>query len=256
MLRLEGKRGKGEAGKRRRRVSPLSPFRPFRFSPRSSSGWTIIELVIAMTVMSVLALGAIPMIKTAVRRQKEYQLRETLRTMREAIKEFRRDTVGMQCTPGGLGGAPGGGEGITPNPQPQPNQPPGAQQQQGMTDPRSKVVIADCTIFTVDNTDHYPPDLDTLVNGVNVLPRAQPAANATGSLEGNFLEKQGQLAFKKKVYLREVPPDPMTGKKDWVLCSSWETQTADSCGGKENVFDVRSRSQERALNGREKYSEW
>jgi type II secretory pathway pseudopilin PulG len=207
-----------------------------------------------MTIMGILALGAIPMIKTAVRRQKEYQLRETLRSMREAIKEFRRDTVGMQCTPG-LGGAAGGGGGeIVPNPQGQPNQPPG--QQPGLTDPRSKVVIADCTIFTVDNTDHYPPDLDTLVNGVNVLPRAQPAANAMGSVEGNFLEKQGQLAFKKKVYLREVPADPITGKKDWVLCSSWETQTADSCGGKENVFDVRSRSQEQALNGREKYSEW
>lgn len=253
MLRLGGKRGRGEKVKGQPLVPTLSPLPPFHFSPRSSSGWTLIELIIAMTVMGILALGAIPMIKTAVRRQKEYQLRETLRTMREAIKEFRRDTVGMQCT-GAPGGIPGGGEGITPNPQPQPNQPPGPPQ--GMTDPRSKVVVADCTIFTVDNTDHYPPDLDTLVSGVNVLPRAQPAANATGSLSGNFLEKQGQLAFKKKVYLREVPIDPITGKKDWVFCSSWETQTADSCGGKENVFDVRSRSQEQALNGREKYSEW
>jgi general secretion pathway protein G len=52
---------------------------------RSERGWTLIELVVTMTVMSVLALGAIPMLKTAVRRQKEYQLRESLRMMREAI---------------------------------------------------------------------------------------------------------------------------------------------------------------------------
>ncbi len=226
-----------------------------RAAERSERGWSLIELVIAMTVMAILALGAIPMIKTAVRRQKESQLRESLRSMREAIKEFRRDTVGIQCT-GAPGGAPGGGGDITPNPQPQPNQPPGQQQQGGLTDPRSKVVIADCTIFTVDNTDHYPPDLDTLVSGVNVLPRAQPAASATGSLEGNFLEKQGQLAFKKKHYLREIPVDPITNKKDWVFCSSWEEQGQDSCSGKENVFDVRSRSQEKTLSGREKYSDW
>lgn len=222
-----------------------------RAAERSERGWTLVELIIAMTVMAILALGAIPMIKTAVRRQKESQLRETLRTMREAIKEFRRDTVGIQCT-GAPGGAPGGD--ITPNPQPQPNQPPGAPQ--GLTDPRSKVVVADCTIFTVDNPDHYPPDLETLVSGVNVLPRAQPAGSATGSLEGNFLEKQGQLAFKKKHYLREIPVDPITNKKDWVLCSSWEQQTQEGCSGKENVFDVRSRSQEKTLNGRETYNEW
>jgi general secretion pathway protein G len=90
-----------------------------------------------------------------------------------------------------------------------------------------------------------------------VLPRSQPAANSLGSLEGNFLDKQqGQLAFKKKVYLRAVPIDPITGRKDWVTCSSWEEQNQDSCGGKENVFDVRSRSQDQALNGKDKYNEW
>jgi prepilin-type N-terminal cleavage/methylation domain-containing protein len=223
-------------------------------------GWTLIELVVTMTVMAVLSLGVIPMIKTAVRRQKEVQLRDSLRTMREAIKEFRRDTIGMQC--GGVPGLPGasGGGDIVPNPNgsgPQ-NQPPNQQQPpQGLVDPRSKVVVADCTIFGVDNPDHYPPDLETLVQGVNVVPRAASAEQSLGSTKGDFLSKQGNaLATKKKVYLRQIPEDPITGQKDWVFCSSWETQDTDSCGGKENVFDVRSRSRDKALNGKDKYSDW
>jgi general secretion pathway protein G len=219
-------------------------------------GFTLIELVITMTVMAVLALGAIPMIKTAVRRQKELQLREDLRTMREAIKQFHLDTIGMQCGAGGLPGATGGD--VTPNPPAvQPGQPGQPGQPATLVDPRSKVVIADCTIFGVDNPDHYPPDLDTLVHGVNVVPRAASQDQMLGSTKGDFLSKQGNaLSTKKKIYLREIPDDPITGQKDWVFCSSWETQDAESCGGKENVFDVRSHSRDKALNGKDKYSDW
>jgi general secretion pathway protein G len=222
-------------------------------SPRlSSGGWTLIELVITMTVMAVLALGVIPMIKTAVRRQKEQQLREELRTMREAIKEFRRDSVGMVCN-GGLPGASGDASSVVPNPAPQPNQPGAA----SFVDPRSTVVIGDCTIFQVDNPDHYPPSLQTLVDGVTVTPRNASQAQITGSVSGNFLDRQqSATATKKKVYLREIPVDPMTGKKDWIVCSSWESQEADSCGGKENAFDVRSHSHDTALNEKDKYSDW
>jgi general secretion pathway protein G len=226
-------------------------------------GWTLIELVITMTVMAVLALGVIPMVKTAVRRQKEQQLRDSLRTMREAIKEFRRDTIGMQCGAPGLageaGGAANGGatNGATPIPGTAgaPGQPAAGQ---GVIDPRSKVVVADCTIFGVDNPDHYPPDLDTLVQGVNVVPRAASQAQTMGSVTGNVLDRQqgGALATKKKIYLRQIPVDPMTNAKDWVKCSSWETQDKESCGGTENVFDVRSSSREPALNGKDKYSDW
>ena len=57
-------------------------------------------------------------------------------------------------------------------------------------------------------------------------------------------------------YLREIPVDPMTGKNEWVVCSLYESQDSGKCGGRENVFDVRSTSDERALNGKDKYSDW
>jgi hypothetical protein len=46
----------------------------------------------------------------------------------------------------------------------------------------------------------------------------------------------------------------MTGKSDWQLRSSYQTDDAGSWDGV-NVFDVRSSSNEEALNG-EKYSDW
>jgi hypothetical protein len=59
---------------------------------------------------------------------------------------------------------------------------------------------------------------------------------------------------KKKVYLRELPKDPMTGEKDWKFRSSFQEKDADSWD-ETNIFDVRSNSDEEALNG-EKYSDW
>ena len=199
-------------------------------------GFSLIELMITVTVLTILTMGVLPLVKVAVKRQKEQQLRETLRQIRIAIDEFHRDTIGMVCT----------GVALTPQQQAQ-------QAQNSFIDPRSKVVISDCTIFGVDNPDHYPPDLETLINGVNVLPRGsigggrgQPGVNAT--------DVGGQLSTKQKVYLRGLPIDPMTGKADWELRSSYDAPDAGSWGG-ENVFDVRSKSKEKALNG-ERYSDW
>jgi hypothetical protein len=120
-------------------------------------------------------------------------------------------------------------------------------------DPRSKVKISDCTIFGVDNPDRYPPSLQTLVDGVNVMPRG----NATGAgVPGIKATDVGnpQLSIKTKVYLRGIPIDPMTGKADWEFRSCYDSVDSGSWGG-ENVFDVRSKSKETALNG-EKYSDW
>src|SRR5258705_11115532 len=58
-------------------------------------GFSLIELVITLTVMTILTLGIIPLVKVSVRRQKEQQLPEVLRKMRTAINEFKRDTIGI-----------------------------------------------------------------------------------------------------------------------------------------------------------------
>jgi len=209
-----------------------------------ASGFSLIELVITVTIMTILTMGVIPLVKVSIKRQKEQQLRETLRQIRMAIDEFHRDTIGMTCTGGGL--QPGtGGTGT------QPPQNPG----QVAPDPRSKVMISDCTIFGVDNLDHYPPDLDTLVNGVNVIPRVQANLGGRGlGRSDNQTTLDSQSSTKKKVYLRGVPIDPMTGKAEWDLRSCYDTYDSTSWGG-ENVFDVRSKSKDTALNG-ERYSDW
>jgi general secretion pathway protein G len=202
---------------------------------KQERGFSLIELVITITVLSIMTLGVLPLVKVAVRRQKEQELRDSLRQIRMAIDEFHRDTNGMNCT----GVIPGGSApGIPP--------PPGTVP----IDPRSKVVISDCTIFGVDNPDRYPPDLETLVNGVNVIPRmgAMP-------VDPNIPPSQlNQLSTKQKVYLRALPIDPITGKADWDLRSNYDASDSNSWGG-ENVFDVRSQSKATALNG-EKYSDW
>lgn len=226
-----------EVGVTGRRVA-LSAVRPLEFGLRSKpvqAGFTLIELVMTITIMTILTLGVMPLVKVSVKRQKEQQLRDSLRQMRIAIDEFHRDTVGMICTGG-----------VTPPQTGQPPLPP---------DPRSRVAISDCTIFGVDNPDRYPPDLETLVNGVNVIPRGgtgQLGGQGLGGTAG-FLEQQDKVT-KKKVYLRAIPIDPMTGKAEWDLRSNYDASDAGSWGG-ENVFDVRSKSKETALNG-EKYSDW
>src|SRR4051812_47068605 len=151
-MMLLGKRSKGEEVKREVEETSLSTLPLFHSSAR---GWTLIELVITLTVLSVLTIGVIPLVRTSVRRQKEQQLHEALRQMRGAIDAFKRDTVGMQCGPGGAaigGGVGGGGVGGVVG---------GVVGGAGGTgagagvyiDPRSHVVIADCKIFNVDNID-------------------------------------------------------------------------------------------------------
>jgi general secretion pathway protein G len=253
--------GTSKEGKREEEKEAGRPTFPSRRVPaRRARGFTLLELIIVLTVLAILSIGIIPLVKVSIKRQREQQLRETLRQMRTAIEQFHRDTIGGPC--GGTQQIPNGNQqqqqqGIPTQPGAPPPVP--GQQAQPYIDPRSTVVISDCTIFGVDNPDRYPPDLDALVKGVNILPRATGAGgygdpNVKATEVGGGSATEGALATKKKVYLRSIPIDPMTGQAEWDLRSSYDAQDSGSWGG-ENVFDVRSKSTETALNG-EKYSDW
>ncbi len=206
----------------------------------SQNGFTLLELIITLSVLAILIMGTIPLAQNANKRQKELRLRENLRDMRAAIDEFRRDTIGA-CQNG-----VGGGNNSAAVNQFNNNLP---------ADPRSRVVVDDCKIFDSENLDRYPPSLDILVEGVKVKPRGVPVRLGGGAFDDNssnvFKEEETE---KKKVYLRELPVDPMTGEKDWKLRSSYQTEDDESWDDI-NVFDVRSSSDEEAFNG-EKYSDW
>jgi prepilin-type N-terminal cleavage/methylation domain-containing protein len=228
-------------------------------SRRCAGGFTLLELIITLTVLAILTISVIPLVNISVKRQREQQLRESLREMRLAIEQFHRDTIGGPCA--GAQQIPNNAQ-LQQQPQQgqQPNIPGQTGQPSVFVDPRSNVTISDCTIFGVDNPDRYPPDLDTLVKGVNIIPRGGGGLGGRGDLSVNATEVGGGSATggatstKKKVYLRSIPVDPMTGQAEWDLRSSYDAQDAGSWGG-ENVFDVRSKSTGTALNG-EKYSDW
>jgi general secretion pathway protein G len=82
-------------------------------------------------------------------------------------------------------------------------------------------------------TENYPPDLETLVNGVT------KANDATGV---------------KLKFLRRIPIDPMTHSAEWGLRSYADRPDSTSWGGN-SVFDVYSKSEGKALDGT-KYKDW
>jgi general secretion pathway protein G len=79
----------------------------------------------------------------------------------------------------------------------------------------------------------YPPDLETLVEGVSVV------NDQTG---------------RKLKFLRKIPIDPMTHSTEWGLRSYQDKPDATSWGG-QNVYDVYTKSTGVALDGTN-YRDW
>jgi general secretion pathway protein G len=147
---------------------------------KQQRGFTLIELIVATTILLVLTGMAIPMARVTIKRDKERELRHALWEMRDAVDRYKD--------------------------------------------------AADRGAFQIKvGSEGYPPDLDTLVNGVDV-------------------------GGKKLKFLRRIPIDPMTGNTDWGLRSMQDDPTSDSWDG-QNVFDVYTKSQGTALDGT-KYKDW
>ena len=143
-------------------------------------GFTLLELVIASIILSVLTMMAVPLLRVTVKREREKELRQALWEMRDAIDRYKD--------------------------------------------------AADRGAFqTKVDSFNYPPDLETLVKGVDV---------------------QG----KKVRFLRRIPVDPMTKSTEWGLRSMQDDPDSDSWGG-QNVFDVYTKALGEGLDGT-KYKDW
>ena len=151
--------------------------------PGPAAGYTLAELVLVGTLLVTLAGVALPIGKLSVKRAKEAELRLSLRTLRNAIDEYKR--------------------------------------------------FSDNGLIPIDlGTDGYPPDLEVLVEGVELV----------GQVDGRYR------------FLRRIPRDPMTGTWEWGLRSYQDEWDSDSWDGS-NVYDVYSESEGVGLNGVE-YRLW
>ena len=147
---------------------------------KSQRGLTLVELIVAITIMGILVGAAVPLVTLSIRRERERELRRDLWDMRDAIDRYKQ-----------------------------------------MAD--------DGKIQIKLGTEGYPPDLDTLVKGVDV-------------------------GVKKVRFLRRIPVDPMTGKAEWGMRSMTDDPDSDSWGG-QSVFDVFTKSEATAIDGT-KYKDW
>jgi general secretion pathway protein G len=69
----------------------MQPIPHSEFRNPHSRGLTLIELLVVIAIVSILASAAMPLSRMTMKRVKEMELRQNLRTLRNAIDEFRRD---------------------------------------------------------------------------------------------------------------------------------------------------------------------
>jgi general secretion pathway protein G len=173
---------------------------------RQKRGFTLVEITITLALMALLAISVMPIAKTVVKREKEVELRQNLRLIREAIDAYKK-----------------------------------------LADEKK--------IEVEDETEGYPPDLETLVKGVEVKGGAA-TAGTTAAPATSSSKKSAASSDEKKIvkFLRRIPRDPMTESPDWGLRSYQDKPDSEVWGG-ENVYDVYTKSNATALDGT-KYRDW
>jgi general secretion pathway protein G len=190
---------------------------------RRSKGFTLVEITVTLALMAMLAAVIMPITKTVVKREREIELRQNLRLIREALDAYKK-----------------------------------------LADEKQ--------IEVEEDSEGYPPDLETLVEGVEVKAGAAGAAGTTapgamspalggsaglGGSPGASSSKSGPAEDSEpKIvkFLRRIPRDPMTDSQDWGL-RSYQDESDSQVWGGENVYDVYTRSNATALDGT-KYQDW
>ena len=163
----------------RRRLNNVRPTVSIR-----QNGFTILELIIVIMILSVLTTAAVPMVRNSVKRERESELRLALRQLRKAIDDYKRfnDMSGGAAIP-----------------------------------------------IELRTPSGYPKELKTLVEGFT-------PANVVGT-------SQNRIRF-----LRKIPVDPMTGDSEWGMRSYKDKPDSTEWGG-DDIYDVFSKSNDKALNG-------
>jgi general secretion pathway protein G len=154
---------------------------------RGCGGYTFIELLIVTTILLILASAVMPLAQVTSQRQREAELRRSLREMRTAIDRYK-DAVDS-----GLIGS----------------------------------------VDIEAGSEGYPPDLETLVEGVAA------ANDASG---------------RRLRFLRRIPIDPMTNGSEWGMRSYQDRPDSTTWGG-QNVYDVYTRHGGTGLDGT-RYRDW
>jgi general secretion pathway protein G len=153
----------------------------------NAAGFSFIELLIVVTIVGILATGALGLTRWEHKRTAEIELQRALREIRSAIDAHH------EAVESGL-------------------------------------------IESEPDERGYPPDLASLVEGVELVD--------TGDDDEPRLMK----------FLRRIPIDPMTGNTDWGLRSYQDAPDA-RFWGRENVYDVYSKSARTAIDG-SLYRDW
>lgn len=148
-------------------------------------GFTLIEMIIVVTIIAVLAVVAVPMMETSIKREKEIELRRNLRIIRSALDEYKK-------------------------------------------------FVEENKVKKDKDTYNYPEELEELVEGLE------------------YKDKKGDEKLKK--FLRKIPIDPMTNSYEWGMRSYQDDRDESSWGG-ENVWDVYTKSERKAMDGTY-YKEW
>lgn len=219
-----------------------------RLAPRSGeAGLTLVELIVAFSLLLILSLMALPVAHVKVRREKERRLRHALHEIRQAIDRHKdmADAGELDELDPDRHGYPGSLEELVEGVGTE--RPPSAQDDTGFgmgIDPASPGQ-ADRDRLGGLRRDSTPGR----ASGSGRRRPGEPFGSRNQGLDRDEEEEAGTLRF-----LRSIPVDPMTGRREWGLLSTSDDPQARAWSGR-NVFDVYSLSPGIALDGT-RYGDW